>query len=530
MLAKIKVTIFIFFYALLIQAQSKSVKTKPKINSSKKQNVSDVKQRKSGTIATIITVPSTISTKKNGIRTKNAAKNIIEKVSKGNKIVEKTKLVSKYKDTKAATIKKDTIQVAIGKNLNQLPEKVKVRDSTFYNIMHYKLPDSTKLFFNQLMHPSKRDSIYWQETDVVDLFVYTFSSKKVAPKVKIKPRKIYWSFLPSASPSAKNAIVTATNAAFYLGLEKNTNISNFNFLAFYNWFGQFTFPIRANVWTARNKFNLQGDYRFYHYPLPTYGIGDDSKSSDRNLVTYNYFRFYQYVLRRVDNYVFLGAGYAYDYHFKIRSEDPQSGGGQDMTSYKEGTEGSSLSSGITLNALFDNRANSINPQKGTYLNAIFRVNWRALGSDNNWQSVYLDARKYISLSKKKNKILCFWGLAWFTVSGSPPYLSLPSTGWDSYSTTARGYIQGRFTGKNMLYFETEYRFNLMRNGLLGAVVFGNLTAFPTPNNISTMRLLPALGTGLRIKINKYSRTNFAFDVAHGLEDSWGFWLTIGEMF
>ncbi len=410
-------------------------------------------------------------------------------------------------------------------------EKKELKDSTFYNVMHYKLPDSTKIFFNQMVHPKTRDSIYFQETDIVDLFIYTFSNKKA--KVNLKPtkqKKIFWSFFPTGNPVARNAIVTATNAAFYLGSTKDTKLSNFNFLAFYNWFNQFTFPIRANVWTARNKYNLQGDYRFYYYPSPTFGLGPNTKAGDRDLITYNYIRFHQTVLRKINDHVFAGLGYAWDYHGAINDQNPESNGGKDFKDYREGTSGSSVSSGITFNALYDDRQNSINPQKGNYVNAVFRVNGRALASDNNWQSIYLDGRKYISFSSRKNQILCFWGLAWLTVSGNPPYLDLPSMGWDSYSTTARGYIQGRFTGKNMLYFETEYRFNLMRNGLLGAVVFSNVSAFPDHKTNLNMRLLPALGTGLRIKINRDSRTNFAFDFAHGIEDNWGFWLGIGEFF
>jgi hypothetical protein len=407
----------------------------------------------------------------------------------------------------------------------------KIRDSTLYNLMHYKLPDTTKLFFHEMMHPEDRDSIYFKETDIVDLFIYTFSSKNPVKPVKPKKKKrVFVSFFPTGNPVAKNAIVTATNAAFYLGPVKTTKLSNYNFLVFYNWFNQFTFPMRGNIWTSGNKYNLQGDYRFYHYPLATYGIGADSRNQARDLVTYDYIRFHQNILRKVNDHIFLGAGFSWDYHTGIHDNNPDTQGGRDFRAYGEGTSGTSISSGITFDALYDDRANSINPQRGNYLNAVFRVNGKVFGSDNNWQSVYLDARKYISFSKKKNQILCFWALAWFTVSGKPPYLDLPSTAWDVYSSTARGYSQGRYTGKNMIYFETEYRFNLMRNGLIGAVVFVNASAFPKSILDVNLRILPAAGAGLRIKINRDSRTNFAVDYAHGVEGSWGFWVTIGEVF
>jgi len=70
-----------------------------------------------------------------------------------------------------------------------------------------------------------------------------------------------------------------------------------------------------------------------------------------------------------------------------------------------------------------------------------------------------------------------YGLLEFTMqlrfNGNPPYLDLPSTGWDTYSNTGRGFIQGRYRRKNMVYLEAEYRFKVSKSGLLGGVVFAN---------------------------------------------------------
>jgi hypothetical protein len=56
-------------------------------------------------------------------------------------------------------------------------------------------------------------------------------------------------------------------------------------------------------------------------------------------------------------------------------------------------------------------------------------------------------------------------------------LLLPSTGWDDQFNTGRGYIQGRFRGKNMVKLEGEYRYRITRNGLIGGVVFANVENF-----------------------------------------------------
>ena len=153
-----------------------------------------------------------------------------------------------------------------------------------------------------------------------------------------------------------------------------------------------------------------------------------------------------------------------------------------------------------------------------------------MGSDQNWQSLYLDFRKYIKLSPHSDNVLAFWNLDWFTFGGNAPYFDLPSTGWDVYSNTGRGYIQSRLRGPGMLYFETEYRFKLTKNGLFGGVIFANAESV---SEIATKRfetVLPGEGLGLRIKLNKISGANLSIDYGFGTSGSQGFFFNISEVF
>jgi hypothetical protein len=84
----------------------------------------------------------------------------------------------------------------------------------------------------------------------------------------------------------------------------------------------------------------------------------------------------------------------------------------------------------------------------------------------------------------------------------------------------------------MLYGEIEYRALLMRNGLVGMVVFLNLT---TITNLETGERLfhtvaPGAGAGLRLSINKRSKTNLCFDVGFGKGGSRGVYLAVQEAF
>jgi hypothetical protein len=153
-----------------------------------------------------------------------------------------------------------------------------------------------------------------------------------------------------------------------------------------------------------------------------------------------------------------------------------------------------------------------------------------MGSDSNWQSILIDTRAYVHFPQHSKNVLAFWALGWLTVSGTPPYLLLPSTGWDDNYNTGRGYIQSRFRGYNMHYFETEYRFGISRNGLFGGVAFVNLQHFSSEISSQYNKVIPGYGVGLRLKLNKHSGANLAVDYGFGLNGSKGFFVNLGEIF
>ena len=72
----------------------------------------------------------------------------------------------------------------------------------------------------------------------------------------------------------------------------------------------------------------------------------------------------------------------------------------------------------------------------------------------------------------------------------------------------------------------------MRNGLLGMVVFVNTT---TASNLETGEKIfdsfaTGGGAGVRVSINKRSKTNLCFDVGFGKAGSKGIYLAIQEAF
>lgn len=128
--------------------------------------------------------------------------------------------------------------------------------------------------------------------------------------------------------------------------------------------------------------------------------------------------------------------------------------------------------------------------------------------------------------------LAFWALGSFVTSGTPPYLDLPATGLDIYGRSGRAYAEGRFRGEELVYAEVEYRGSLMRNGLLGMVLFANTQTIS--NKAAGERLFdtwaPAAGVGLRALFNKRSKTNLCLDFAWGRQGAFGVYLSVQEAF
>ncbi len=291
---------------------------------------------------------------------------------------------------------------------------------------------------------------------------------------------------------------------------------------------QMILSFTSQIWSKKNRFLWIGDWRVMHYPQNSYGLGvTNTLPTQKVNMDYQYLRVYQTVLKRFAPNFYAGLGYALDLHWDIVTKNA---GLELVEPSTQGMVGRSVSSGLVARLLYDNRANLINATQGFYASLQYRPNLRLLGSDNTYQSLQIELKKFIRLSPHSENVLAFWSYNALTLSGISPYLDLPSTGWDTYGNTGRGFIQGRFRGNNLLYFETEYRFGLTRNRLLGGVVFANAQTVNEVRSGQFERVVPAAGAGLRLNMNKISRTNFCIDYAFGADGSQGLFFNLGEVF
>ncbi len=237
--------------------------------------------------------------------------------------------------------------------------------------------------------------------------------------------------------------------------------------------------------------------------------------------------FHQNCLKKVATHFYVGLGYSYDLHYNLSVEKTNwSTDVLDTTSVPK----SSTSSGFVLPILYGDRRNILNPQGGYMININYNLFTPVFGSDSYWQSLFIDIRRYIPFNLKRQRILALRSYYWTITDGTPPYLDYPSNRWEPISgSSSRGIAQNRYRSNALLYFETEYRFGLTRNGLFGAVVFANVIS-PSEYNTQQFKYWhPAFGTGIRLKFNKFSRTNIAFDVGFS-KGYQAVYLNIGETF
>jgi outer membrane protein assembly factor BamA len=367
-----------------------------------------------------------------------------------------------------------------------------------------------------------------QQKDMYDVLQSIFIKNYKSAKNDSIGRKPIISFVPAIGYSLQTEFAATLSGNIVFRSSPGSKVSAITTSLGYTEKRQFTLPIVSTIWTTNNEFVFVGDARFYVYPQSTYGLGSNSNIDDKQHMRYNLFRLSEIVMKHVAGNFFLGAGYKLQQHWNITSKKPEDGAVSDYEIY--GATPRSTSSGLSLNALFDSRDNSVNPSKGFYA-AIQYYNYeKALGSTDNWQSLIIDVRKYYRLPENSDNVIAFWSYDWLTLSGRPPYLDLPSTSWDTYSTTGRGYIQSRFRGAQMVYAEAEYRFKITRNGLLGGVVFLNGQSFSAAEGTKLESIQPGYGPGLRLKLSKASKTNLAVDYGIGNQGSRGLFLTVGEVF
>ncbi len=420
---------------------------------------------------------------------------------------------------------------------------MKITD-TFFKIIFISVL-SAFLISNFSFSQQKEENIQQQfkgQVDIKDVIKDIFHSKsRIKDTINIlgNPRTLSVSILPGISYNPANGVVFGVSASLskYLGSTTNTKISALNAAVSVTTKKQLKISVQSIINTNRNDWSLQGDWRFWKYSQNTYGLGTQTVPGDAENMEFDFIRFNENVLKKLIPNCYIGIGYSLEAYSDITTLDSSdvflypnynntysAQYGYDSLKY--------FSSGFVLNLDYDSRDNPINPYKGLYADVKYYNYRKFLGSSQDWENLQYEFRAYKSITKSSSWIMAFWTLGTIGLNNTGPYMSLPAVGWDKYNTTGRGYIQGRFRGNDFVYAGYENRIRLTKNGLLGMVLFVNVESASNKNqNVKLLDFIePAGGIGIRIKFDKYSRTNLCVDYAIGRYGSSGVFMNIGEFF
>jgi hypothetical protein len=346
-------------------------------------------------------------------------------------------------------------------------------------------------------------------------------------------RRFHWNAVPFilTNPLIEFGFGVAGAGVFTIG-EDGTKLSKFATNVLYTVLNQISVPLRTSIYFSGGDWSLVGYTNWQIFPAPTWGLGGNTPDANEVIVDKSLVRVWETAFRRVFSDLYVGAGGYFDRFYAVSDRGTAPGVANPFTSYPYGTTGPYNNVGLSVDLLWESRDNPVNATHGYYATATYRAFPRWLGSSYDWQSLYVDGRAYFGLPRPN--VLALWAYGWFSF-GNTPYLNLPSIGSDPDARSGRGYIEGRHVGKSVLYAEAEYRFQIW--DFVGGVVGVNVHSASQaqvpgePKNAPRFQYwYPAATVGLRVLVNKPTRTNGLIEYGVGLDGSHGIYLNINENF
>lgn len=299
--------------------------------------------------------------------------------------------------------------------------------------------------------------------------------------------------------------------------EKETRISNVQFLADYTQNRQLDVWGQWNIFTRNENYLTKGEFRFRNFPDKFYGIGNNSLFSDEEKYEYNLLSFKSLFLKKVYPSLFLGFDYHFEKEYGFKYSPQGVLGNGTITGYNGGVQ-----SALGLVAVYDSRDNIINTYKGSLFEVSSYFYRKPIGSTFNFTYLNVLYQKYWQLKPKH--ILAVQAKARYGF-GDVPFLDLSAVGNDDLM---RGYPKNRFKDVSFLGAQVEYRFPLFWR--FGMVTFaGAGDVFRTHSDLSFNKIKYSVGTGLRLVVNPAERLNIRLDYGYGREGGY-FYFMVAESF
>ena len=299
--------------------------------------------------------------------------------------------------------------------------------------------------------------------------------------------------------------------------EKETRVSNIQFLTDYTQNKQLDVWGQWNIFTRNEDYLLKGEFRYRDFPDRFYGIGNNSNINQVEKYEYSLLSFKSLFLKQVKPALFLGFDYHLEKQFGFKYTPQASLESGQIAGSRGGVQ-----SAVGLVSLYDNRDNVINAYKGNLFELSSYFYLPAIGSTYRFTYINSLYQKYWQIKPKHIIALQARGRYGF---GEVPFLDLSTLGNDDL---LRGYPKNRFRDINFIGSQLEYRFPLFwRLGMVAFVGAGDV--YRNTSDLSFQNIKYSLGTGIRFAVNPAERLNLRLDYGLG-KDGGFFYFIVGESF
>ncbi len=356
-------------------------------------------------------------------------------------------------------------------------------------------------------------------------------------------RKNEFVFLPATAYTPETSFTVGAFMEYYFDVAKDqkSRMSKVQFGGIYTLRNQMYFGLSPEIYTKDEKYIFSGLIKYSKFSDRDYGMGNNANAivhqynlekGTEDILNYLEFKYQSFGvealgLRKIKPGLYAGINYFYeklwDYSLLADStvivyQDP-------IRDEFNPERLSNTRSGFALALNYDTRKNSNSPLTGTYVQ--FR-NWYYrpwLGSDFNYTSIIIDARKYFNFYKEQVLAVRLLNEQRYTHNNSLiSKFDMSRIGGKEF---ARGYYEGTYLDNHMTAFEIEYRIPLWQDKestiwqfwkRLGLVVFASGSrVYENWNGFSLKDMRYTVGFGGRLLLSAEQRVNARLDIGWGLD-------------
>jgi len=311
---------------------------------------------------------------------------------------------------------------------------------------------------------------------------------------------------------------------FYLNKTDTTiRTSNVTFIGTFTTERQTNLKLESDIWTTGNKYHYTTEIRFRNFPFNFYGIGNQTREQDEDVLLMQLIRLRFEGERRLAPSYYAGLNLTYE---RFAFSDRESGGIFGLTPpYGRAGGGHFL---IGISQLYDTRDANTYTTRGYYARAKYAYS-PGFGGGSRFQgsTIDLDLRAFFSLSHQLT--LGFNGHYKTSTGPHIPFYVYRELGGDMMM---RGYYSGRYRDRSLIAAQSELRYRF--HPRVGIAAFMG-TGSTYHDGWRNARLVPSYGGGVRYFFDLEHNSSVRFDYGIGEQRpgekrQGGFYLSLSEAF